>query len=110
MNEKLLIIISTAEKEKVMTGLMYAKNAISRKWIDDVKVVYFGPVERLMTEDPEVANAALEVATLGESFACKAISDKQTISDKIAVMGIKVEYVGSIISNYIKDGYVPMVW
>ena len=25
-------------------------------------------------------------------------------------MGVKVEYVGTIISDYVKQGYVPMVW
>ena len=58
MDGKSLIVISTAEKEKALTGLMSAKNALSRKWLDDVKVLYFGPVEKLMTEDPGVSNAA----------------------------------------------------
>lgn len=108
--EKLLIIISTAEKEKTMTALMYSRNVLKNKRFEDVKVVYFGPVEKLMTVDPEVADAALEVSSMGESYACKAISDKQEISEKIAGMGVKIEYVGAIISDYINQGYVPMVW
>ncbi|MFC1803408.1 hypothetical protein ACFL0D_05515 [Thermoproteota archaeon] len=90
--------------------MMYAKNAIKREWLDDVKVVYFGPSEQLMYNDHEVANAAIEVASLGESFACKAISDREGISKKINGMGVKVEYVGTIISDYIKQGYIPMLW
>ena len=89
---------------------MYAKNAIMRKWMDDVKVVYFGPSEKLMYSDSDVASAAIEIAGMGETFACKAISDKEGISEKIDEMGVKVEYVGTVISDYIKDGYVPMVW
>lgn len=89
---------------------MYAKNAIKREWLDDVKVVYFGPSEQLMYNDHEVANAAIEVASLGESFACKVISDREGISKKINGMGVKVEYVGTIISDYIKQGYIPMLW
>jgi hypothetical protein len=108
--DKLLVIIASGDKEKVLTGLMYSKNAIKREWLPDVKVVYFGPSERLMVEDSEVRDAAIEVANLGESFACKAISDREEISEKVDDMGIKVEYVGSIISDFIKDGYVPMVW
>jgi hypothetical protein len=110
MSTKLLIVIATGDKEKALTGLMYAKNAIKREWLDSVKVVYFGPSEQLMYDDAELANAAIEVANMGEGFACKAISDREGISDKIKSMGIKVEYVGSIISNYIKQGYFPMVW
>jgi hypothetical protein len=98
MTDKLLIIIATGDKAKALTGLMY------------VKVVYFGPSERLMVEDADVASAAIEVASLGEAFACKAISDRENISEKIDEMGVKVENVGAIISDYIKQGYVPMVW
>ena len=110
MSSKLVIVIATGEKGKALTGLMYAKNALKNKWLDDVKVVFFGPVEKLMSEDVEVANAAIEVASMGEAYACKAISDRQEISDKIGKMGVRLEYVGSIISNYIKAGYLPMVW
>lgn len=110
LSSKLLVIIATGDKAKALTGLMYAKNTILRKWMDDVKVVYFGPSEQLMYSDPDVSNAAIEIAGMGETFACKAISDREGISEKIDGMGVKVEYVGTIISNYIKDGYTPMVW
>ena len=68
------------------------------------------PSEQLMESDAEVADAAIEVAGLCESYACKAISDREGISEKIDKMGVHVEYVGTIISDYIKQGYVPMVW
>ena len=82
---------------------------MKRGWLDDVKVVYFGPNEQLMVEDADVASA-VEVASLGEAYVCKAISDCENISERIDERGIRVEYVGTIISNYIKHGYVPMVW
>jgi len=110
MTDKVLVIIATGDKAKALTGLMYAKNALKREWLEDVKVVYFGPSERLMVEDADVASAAIEVASLGEAYACKAISDRENISEKIDEMGVRVEYVGSIISDYVKQGYIPMVW
>jgi hypothetical protein len=110
MSEKLLIIIATGDKEKALTGLMYAKNTIKREWIPHVRVVYFGPSENLMVNDPEVGNAAIEVANMGESYACKAISDREDISEKVEEMGIRVEYVGKIISDLIKAGFTPLVW
>ena len=110
MTDKVVVIIATGDKDKALTGLMYAKNALKRGWLEDVKVVYFGPSENLMVKDADVASAAIEVASLGETYACKAISDREEISEKIDDMGVRVEYVGSIISDYIKQGYVPMVW
>ncbi|MFP3951567.1 MAG: DsrE family protein [Candidatus Bathyarchaeia archaeon] len=108
--DKLLVIIATGDRDKALTGLMYAKNAIKREWLPDVKLIYFGPSEKLMVEDSDVRDAALEAASLAECFACKAISDREEISHKVGEMGIKVEYVGSIISDFIKEGYQPMVW
>lgn len=110
MSSKILVIIATGEKAKALTGLMYAKNAIKHAWLDDIKVIYFGPSEQLIYKDPQVADAAIEIAGMGESYACKAISDRDGISQRIDEMGVKVEYVGSIISDYIKQGYTPMVW
>ena len=110
MSSKLLVIVASGDREKVLTALMYARNAIKNSWLDDVKVVFFGPSEKLAAEDMEVSAKAKEIAAIGESIACKAISDKQGVSDNLAKLGIKIEYVGTIISNLIKDGYAPMVW
>jgi len=110
MPSKLIIIISTDEKGKALTGMMYAKNALKYKWLDDVKVFFFGPVEKLIFEDDEVRKAAGEVTSLTECFACKAISDRERISESLNELGMKVDYVGGIISSYIKEGYLPMIW
>ena len=47
---------------------------------------------------------------LDAPVACKLISDQQGISDKPEEMGLTVNFVGDIISGFIKDGYTPMVW
>ena len=110
MNSKLLVIIATGDKEKALTGLMYARNAMNRGWLADVKIVFFGPSERLIVQDEQVADEVKDIVLLGELFACKAISDREGLSEEVGKLGVKVEYVGSIISNLIKDGYLPMVW
>ncbi|MGD2141968.1 MAG: hypothetical protein PVH79_00640 [Candidatus Bathyarchaeota archaeon] len=110
MSPKLLVIVATGDKEKAQTALMYAGNAIKRGWLDDVKVVFFGPSETLLTKDDTLMDQAREIAEKGGSFACKYISDRDGISSKIEKLGVRVEYVGSIISDFIKEGYIPMVW
>lgn len=110
MDSKLLVIIATGDKQKAMTGLMYTRNAIRQNWLEDVKVVFFGPSEQLMIQDKQVAEMVKDIAAHCAPLACKAISDREGISAGIEDLGVKVEYVGSIISNLIKDGYTPMVW
>ena len=110
MTSKLLVIIASGDKEKVLTAIMYARNTISYKWLEDVKVMFFGPSENLLVEDQEVTLEAQNLANVGEAIACKFLSDRDEISDKISELGVTVDYVGSAIADLIKDGYVPMVW
>ena len=110
MSSKLLVIVATGDKEKAQTALMYAGNAIKRGWLDDVKVVYFEPSERLVVEDPILSDQAREIAEAGGSIACKYISDRDGVSEEIEKLGVQVEYVGTIVSDLIKDGYNSMVW
>ncbi len=110
LSSKVLVIIASGEKEKALAGLMYARNAQKNKWLDDVKVVYFGPSERLIVQDEDVMAEAMEIAAQSQTFACKALSDRDEVSGSIEELGVKVEYVGKIVSDLIKEGYVPMVW
>ncbi len=110
MASKLLVIIATGDKEKALSGLMYAHNAIKYRWLNSVKVVFFGPSERLVANDEELTKKARDIAALTDCFACKAISDKQGVTKNLTETGVKVEYVGDILSNLIKEDYLPMVW
>lgn len=110
MGSKLLVIIATGEKEKALTGLMFAKNAWGGAWFEDIKIVFFGPSEKLIVQDGEVADEVKAISVIGESLACKAISDKEGISEEIEKFGLRVVGVGPVISKFINEGYIPMVW
>jgi len=109
-NSKLLVILSTSEREKALTGLMYVKNALEENWIEDMQVIFFGPIENLIVEDEEIKEYAETIADQTECIACKYLADRDEVSDDIGELGMDLDYVGSIISEYIKEGYIPMVW
>jgi len=111
MNGKIVVIISTSDAEKARTGVMYAINALKHGWMEEVKIFFFGPAQDLLLEDAELQNYLQEYKSMQESaVACKYISDRDKKSEQIRALGIKVEYVGKIISDYINEGYVPMIW
>ncbi len=110
MASKVMVIVSTAEKQKALTGIMYAVNAQKNKWVDDIKVIFFGPFENLLCEDEEVVAAASQLLDYETPIACKFLSDRDGISEKLEKMGINVEYVGAMISGYIEEGYTPLVF
>ncbi len=110
MGDKVLVIVATGDREKALAGLMYARNVLRYKWLEDVRVVFFGPSERLAAIDDEIGWFIKEIAAKRDCYACKAISEKDGVSAKLEEKGMKVEYVGAILSNAIKEGYTPMVW
>ena len=89
---------------------MYATNAMKYNWVDSIKTIFFGPAQNLMVTDPEVSKAVQQLAKQGETVACKFIADRDKLSDSTEQLGVQVEYVGTIISDLIRDGYTPMVW
>lgn len=110
LGTKVLIIIATGDKEKALTGLMYATNALKHGWVDELKTIFFGPSQQLMVQDPDVSQAVQDLAQAGETIACKFIADNVGISDSTSQLGVQIKYVGTIISDLIKEGYVPMIW
>ncbi len=111
MTGKIVVIISTSDAKKARTGAMYAVNALKHGWMEEVKIFFFGPAQDLLLEDAELQNYMKEYQSMEETaVACRYISDRDKKSEQIQALGIKVEYVGKMISDYINEGYVPMVW
>lgn len=111
MTDKIVVIISTAEPGKARTGAMYAVNALKNGWMEEVKLFFFGPAEELLLSDPELGQLLREYQALeGTAVACKFIADRDHTGEQIAALGVQVEYVGAMISDLIKNGYIPLVW
>ena len=43
-------------------------------------------------------------------MACRFLAERDGHDTGLNDLGLDVQYVGSLISGYIKDGYTPMVW
>lgn len=110
MSSKLLVVIATSDKEKALTGMMYAHKTLEEGWMDQVKVIFLGPAQRLLVEDEQIGKLAGEIGAREQPIACKFISDRDGTTEKTEALGVKVDYVGTIISDFIKDGFVPMVF
>lgn len=111
MTDKIVVIISSAEPEVAQTGMMYAVNALNHGWMEDVKIFFFGPAQDLLTKDTELQRLLSEFQEYEETaVACKFIADRDGSTDSTEALGVQVAYVGTLISDLIHRGYVPMVW
>jgi len=111
MSGKVVVIISSHDVGKARTGMMYAVNAVKHSWLSEVKLIFFGPAEERLLEDAEMQAYLKEYQSLCEpAVACKFLADRDGSDEKIAALGVEIRYVGKMISDYIVDGYTPMVW
>jgi len=109
---KVFCLVSTADREVVLeVGLIYPLNAARKKWMDEVIVIFFGPSEKLAANDVEVQGKIKELLDNGvKVVACKWCSDRMNITPLLENLGVKVDYVGSIISQLIKDGWAQLTF
>lgn len=111
MEPKVLIVISSSDREKVWTGLLYAVSALSSDWMGSTKVIIWGPACQVVPQDRELKEFVKEIQLLGETvYVCRACSDKYSVSDKLSELGCQVEYVGPISSKFIGEGYPIFNW
>ena len=111
MSDKLAIILVSADRKVLEMGLIYAKNVGIRGWMDETKLFLFGPSEVTIATDPDLRKLVEGIIEDGAvPLACKWCSDKYGVSDLLADLGCSVEYIGSPVSQAIKDGYTPMTW
>ena len=112
MATKAFALICTRDKEVALgVGLRWSFNAINKNWMDEVKVILFGPAEELAAHDSEVQAKLKDIQKAGiEVLACKACADEKNITAKLEAAGLTVVYVGSIISQLLKDGWASLTF
>ena len=112
MNDRLAVILSSADPAVARTGAMYALNALKHGWMADVRLFVFGPSQQLVLEDEELQRLLAEyrVAEEEPAVACRFLAERDETAVPTRELGLHVEYVGPLISELIREGYVPMVW
>ncbi|MHA1945215.1 MAG: DsrE family protein [Candidatus Hodarchaeales archaeon] len=105
--DKVFMILTSGDKEvHKEVGFKYAPNALKHKWMDQVRVILWGPTERLAAEDKEFQDQIKNLLTNGvEVYACKACSDGYGVSEKLAFLDINVKYVGTMVTEMLKEGW-----
>jgi hypothetical protein len=112
MANKVFAIITDSDREQALeVGLIYPLNCAKNKWLDEVKVIFFGPSEKLAAFDIQVQERIKEIKGFGaEVLACKWCSDRMGITPQLEAQGIKVIYVGPVITQLIKDGWAQLTF
>ena len=112
MATKVFVVLSSADKEVALeVGIVYPLNAARYKWLDEVKVILFGPSEKTAAYSPEIQQRLKELQEAGvEVLVCKWCADRMKVTDIFEQAGIKVVYVGPIMSQLIRDGWAALTF
>ena len=112
MANKVFVVLSSGDREVALeVGLVYPLNAAKKKWMDEVKLIIFGPSEKIVAYDAEVQGRIKELQAVGvEVMACKWCSDRMGISQILEDIGIKVVYVGSVMSELLREGWASLTF
>jgi len=112
MANKVFAIVTDSDREQALeVSLVYPMNCAKKKWLDEVKVIFFGPSEKLAAFDTQVQERIKEMKDCGvEVLACKWCSDRMGITQQLEAQGIIVVYVGPVISQLIKDGWAQLTF
>jgi hypothetical protein len=103
---KQLIVWTSGDREVALKMVfMYAFNTKKRGWMDEVRLLVWGPSGKLLTEDEELQKGLAGLKAEGvELYACKGCADLYGISEKLTALGINVMYTGTMLADAQKDG------
>lgn len=102
-----LVIIWTSQDPEVAKNMvfMYAKNAKSRGWWEEVRLVIWGPSANLVASRPELQKHIDSLVEAGvEILACKACAENYGVTRALENLGIDVKYMGEPLTQYLKAG------
>ena len=110
MANRLFIVLASGDKEVALEmALFYPVTVAKEKYMEEVKVILFGPSEKLVARDKKVQKRIKTLQEAGVKVsACKYCSDRMGISEKLEELGITVEYVSSGIAQMLKDGWASL--
>lgn len=110
MANKLFVILASGDRDVALEmALFYPVTVAKEKYLDEVKLILFGPSEKLVASDKKVQKRIKKLQEAGVAIsACKYCSDRMGVSDKLEELGITVEYVSKGIAQMIKDGWASL--
>lgn len=104
---RVLIWLASPDREKLMPGLMWGLNAKRNNWVDEVKVVVFGPSEKTVMDDDVLFSMVQEIE--GSMF-CRRVAEMENTVEQMETRGANLAYVGEPIAKAIAEGFTVLTF
>ncbi len=106
-NDKLVVLWTSQDREVALHMVfMYTINSKAREWWKEINFIIWGPSAKLLSEDTELQEHIRKMIDLGIKVdACKACADNYNVSEKLESLGVDVRYMGSPLTDSLKEGW-----
>lgn len=106
-SQQQLILWTSGDREVALKMVfMYALNCKKHGWMDNVRLLIWGPAQKLLTEDEELQKYLGQLKNAGvELYACKGCADMYGIAEKLSGLGVTVKYTGKMLADLQKQGW-----
>ena len=104
--KKSLVVLWTSGDREVALKMvfMYTLNSKLKGWWEEVILIVWGPSAVLLSRDEELQEKIRQMKEAGVVLdACKACSDLYGVSSDLEALGIEVKYMGTPLSDYLKE-------
>ena len=89
----------------------YSYNSKSKGWMDEVRVILWGPTEKIVVENLEFREQVRLLMDAGvEVYACKSCGDNFGVTEELEKIGIDVRYVGTFVTEMLKEGWYQLTF
>ncbi len=102
-----IMVIWTANDPDVarQMAFMYSENSLLNGWWSQVMILVWGPSVRLLADNAELQEDVRNLLVGGlRIVVCKRCADNYGVSDSLAALGLEVFHVGSMLTEWIKQG------
>lgn len=106
MKNELMIVWATDNRDTILNMIcMYALNAKTNGWFDEVNIIVWGASQQVVCEDEEIREKIKEMVDAGvRIMACKKCAENMYIESHLSTCGIEVFYTGELLSDWAKAG------
>ncbi len=99
---KILTMITSGDKEKIMLALGFSKR--QKEHGNDVRVLFFGPSEKLVADDTEIGRMVNDVSAVIPPKACIFVAQNSNVEEKLK-KHVELLPAGQYITSSIDEGY-----
>lgn len=84
--------------------LMYTLSAKLKEWWEDICLLVWGPLTKLLSEDLELQEYITKIEETGINIMpCKDCADNYGISEKLADLGVQALFTGLSLTQFMKE-------